>query len=160
MSTTFQAVICAANPQDVTAASERWRSAQISVAQCAPGLAAVFATGPRNDASFFNIADLLAQELSAAFGRALLVVFDDRTGTRASSLFRDGRADAEFGEEDELWVPLDANGHPISDGPRLTLAQLDPDREYETAANAIQLGFATMGHADAWPELRRFMSAQ
>jgi hypothetical protein len=160
MSTVFQAVICAANPQDVTAASERWRSAQIAVAQCAPNLSAVFATGPRNDVSFFDIADLLARELSATFGRALIVVFDDRTGTRASSLFINGTAHAEFGEDDELWVPLDTNGYAIADGPRRTLAQLDPDQEYETVANAIQLGLAAMGHAAVWPELRRFISDQ
>jgi hypothetical protein len=159
MSTVFQSVICAANPQDVTAVSELWRSAQIAVAQCAPALSAVFATGPRDDTSFFNIADSLAQQLSLRFGHALIVVFDDRTGTRVSSLFRDGTADAEFGEEDELWVPLDANGHAMSNGPRLTPAQLDPDQEYETATNAIQLGLAAIGHADAWPEFRRFMSA-
>jgi hypothetical protein len=63
-----------------------------------------------------------------------------------------------FGEADELFVPLDEEGEPIVFAEPLLAEELSEDLEYETIANAIQLGLGAMG-AGAWDELFNFITA-
>jgi hypothetical protein len=101
--------------------------------------------------------DELAKTLSHRAGRCLVVEYDSRTGTRSSKLFENGDHILDFGEEDEIYAPLDRHGQPKTDGLRLRLAELDPAEEYETIQNAIELGMAKLGVC-AWKELKTIIA--
>ena len=86
-----------------------------------------------------------ARSLSEGVDGTLAVSYDNRCGIRGSALFRGGRPCGEFGERDEEWVPLDQDGMPIKDGPRLTADQLSEDEEYDCLRDAIRLGLEALG---------------
>jgi hypothetical protein len=98
----------------------------------------------------------VATGLSNILGKALVVRHDSRIGHRTSELFINGNMERAFDEDDEVWVLLDEDGEPLVDGKRFKLADLDPDQEYETIENAIELGIQSLGSGD-WKELRSFM---
>ena len=52
-----------------------------------------------------------------------------------------------FGEDDELWVPLDENGQPDLSAAPLAVDDLLDDEEYATLKNAIDLGLEEFGVA-------------
>jgi hypothetical protein len=58
--------------------------------------------------------DRLAASLSFEFGTSLSVHYDDRGGVKAACLFRHGTAMREFGEADEVWVPMDEDWKPLA----------------------------------------------
>ena len=93
--------------------------------------------------------DAIARHLSGSCGNALAVLYDDRTGLRASKLFRDGKLVREFGELDEQWVRLGEDGYPDANGTVLSADELDPDDEYECIQDAISLGLADLGVASS-----------
>ena len=113
----------------------------------------------RDQADFTFKMDGVAEHLSITFGFALLVRYDDRIGHRSSAYIVDGRLQSSYGEEDEIWVLLDDNGEPLLSGPRFHTSELDPDPdvEYETIENAIQLGLKDFGAGD-WEILHAAMT--
>ena len=98
----------------------------------------------------------VAADLSKIIGKALVVRYDSGIGHRTSELFINGNMEKAFGEDDEVWVLLGEDGEPLVDGERFKLEELDPDEEYETIENAIQLGLQSFGSGD-YKELRAFM---
>jgi hypothetical protein len=102
------------------------------------------------------------EELAAAASkparRALLIRFDSRTGHRSAELFEDGERRRSFGDADELYVPLDESGEPVLTAAPLRFADLDPEQEYETIENAIQLGLKAFGRGD-WKTLFALITA-
>jgi hypothetical protein len=97
--------------------------------------------------------DRLAASFSVTFGSALSVHYDDRGGVRAAGLFRGGAGVREFGEADEVWVPLDDDGDPRPDGPRYPGDRVPPDEECGCVRQAIDAGLEAAGFAD-WMTLR------
>lgn len=87
----------------------------------------------------------VAAQLSKSCGHSLAVFYDNRCGVNDSNLFRNGSLVESFGEEDELWVPLDDNGYQLTDGERFTVDQLDEDEEYDCIQSGIDVGLATLG---------------
>lgn len=102
--------------------------------------------------------DELAAEVSKSCGKALLARFDSRAGSRSSAVFENGQLGQTFGEDDELYVPLDDKGDPVRNASPVRLTMLDPDQEYETIQNAIQLGLRAFGR-DRWTQLFRLITA-
>lgn len=99
----------------------------------------------------------LAAAMSMALGSVLQVKYDSRTGYRSAILWNGGQAIAEFGAEDELFVPLDEDGEPVASATLRPRADLKSDEEYETAKNAIELGLDAFG-VGTWGTLRRFIA--
>jgi len=102
--------------------------------------------------------DDLARELSQLLGRALVVRFDSRIGHRSSALFEHGSLSRAFGEQEELFVPLDERGEPTAGAAPVRRWERDPDAEYETSKNAIQLGLEALG-AGEWEQLFEVITA-
>jgi len=121
-------------------------------------LAVVYRSDPRSEGGFTQRMEEFAAEASMRAPRILLVRFDSRTGHRSAALFENGKRKQDFGETDELYVPLDEAGEPIGDAPRLRRSELDPDQEYETIENAIQLGLKALGRGK-WPDLFRMITS-
>jgi hypothetical protein len=164
----FEGILCAVEPRDleaivarlVSAGSPNARRLRIRVRELGPQLSAAFVTNPRAQGSYLaQVADV-ASELSRLLGKALLVAYDTRVGVRLSALFSEGDAEAEYGEEDELFVPLREDGTPDAGGRRFHPEELDPSGEYETILNAVQMGLQQFGHPEAWAALRDLISAQ
>ena len=62
-----------------------------------------------------------------------------------------------YDEDDEVFVILNEEGIPLSDGPGYKLDELCPDAEYETTKNAIERGLDVFGEV-AWKDLLHFMN--
>jgi len=95
----------------------------------------------------FEHADIeaVAAHLSSPASAALAVFYNNQVGFREAILYRNGRQETAFGEEDELWVPLDEKGEPLVDAERLTVSELEEDEEYQTIQSAIEAGLAALG---------------
>jgi hypothetical protein len=149
MSTIFEGILCPAKPEQVQQAlldtEIPWN---LALSDLPSDLTAVVREDPRSALVFAEAFDGLAEFLSDRLGTSLVIRHDDRIGHRSSKLYRNGELVQAFGEDDELYVLLDEEGEPISDGERFSLRELDPDEEYETVKNAIQLGLDGLGRGD------------
>ncbi len=112
-------------------------------------VSAIIRVGDRN-APFSDEFDELGSALSSTFGRALVVRYDSRIGHRSSSYCEGGNELCRFGEEDEVYSPLDDDG--AITGVRVSFDELDEEEEYETIENAIELGLRRLG-AGRWEDL-------
>lgn len=101
----------------------------------------------RNFAS--NEVDRLAAALSIEFGTTLAVHYDDRCGMKVGRQFRTGELVREVGEADEVWVQLDEQGEPLTDGPRFAGDGIPPGVECDCIRQAIDAGLETAGFS-AW----------
>lgn len=81
----------------------------------------------------------LARDLSVRFGRALLVLYDDSSGIRQAEMYADENLAASYGEQNEIWVPVDDKGYPVADGKHLTVEELRDDFEYDCIRNGIDV---------------------
>ncbi|HXI13731.1 MAG TPA: hypothetical protein VNM92_13970 [Thermoanaerobaculia bacterium] len=122
------------------------------------GMSVIYRVDSRDGFSFSKRSEELAARISTKASRALLVRYDSRAGFRASVAFRDGSELMRYGPDDELYVPLDNDGEPRSDVPPATLSDLDPEEEYETAVNAIELGLREID-GPPWSVLRSFIAS-
>lgn len=106
--------------------------------------------------------EYVASQISIIFHQSILVRYDNRVGYRESILFNEGILLKKFDLADELWVMLDEYGESITNGEKLSIAQIDDDddeKEYETICNAIQLGLDSLGiNINIWKEVHSFMS--
>jgi hypothetical protein len=96
--------------------------------------------------------DRLAASLSVELGTALSVHYDNRSGVRNACLFRHGTAIREFGEADEVWVPMDEDWKPITGAPYYSGDNLPPDEECDCIRQAIDVGLEAAGF-DGWMNL-------
>lgn len=111
----------------------------------------------RNDYRFASESDGIAEILSGSTGAALVFEYDSRVGYRASRLYQHGALIESFGAKDELWAQADDVGQPILSGPRLKIADLDPNKEYEITDNAIELGLKALGVGE-WDSIHEVLS--
>ena len=129
----------------------------LAVAAVSPGVWAAYRDDPRGSAAFSEEVERVAREISAVLGRALVVRYDSRVGHRSACLYQQGALGRHFGEADETYVGLDAKGYPLEKGQKYRADELDPNKEYETALNAIQIGLEALGGGD-WNELHALMT--
>lgn len=104
----------------------------------------VYRVAFRADRSDMVAMTSLTAALSVFTAAALAVFYDNRCGLRAAAAFRGGTLSAEFGEDDEWWVPLDEDGEPRRDVPPVPAADLDADEEYDCVRDAIEVGLAAL----------------
>jgi hypothetical protein len=123
-----------------------------------PTLTLIHHPGRRDDVRFASQVDRLAVELSGRLEPALAIDYDSRSGYRAARLFMCGSLASSFGAADEIWIQLGQDGYPLPDGPRLAMAELQDDQEYETIENAIELGLQALGQGD-WDKIHEILSA-
>jgi hypothetical protein len=97
--------------------------------------------------------DQLASSLSVEFGTTLLVRYDDRGGVYAAWQFHSGTAIREFGEADEVWVPVDENWQPRAGAPHYSGDERPPDEECECIRPSIDVGLEAAGF-NGWASLR------
>jgi hypothetical protein len=108
----------------------------------------VYRVAERSDRFDATAMMALACTLSKSTSAALAVFYDNGCGVRASVAFRGGALSAEFGADDEWWVPLDEDGNPSREVPWLPAAELDPDEEYDCVRDAIEVGLAALDVSD------------
>ncbi len=131
----------------------------LAFASLEEGTAVCYRVDPRDALVFSEAMDRIVSNVSKSIGRSLLVRYDSRTGHRSATLYDRGEVEGDFGPDDELFVPLDEEGDPVRAAVPLPRAALDPDEEYETHRNAIELGISALG-VGTWPALLAFMSRQ
>lgn len=119
-------------------------------------LSILYRNDAREVAEFSNTTNWLAEKLSRPLAQTLLVRYDSRIGHRSSVLYVNGALKREFGMKDELFVPLNEDGEPILTAPRLRFTELNPEEEYETIENAIQLGLTELGDGN-WSDIKKWI---
>lgn len=85
-----------------------------------------------------------AKHMAGQLDAALAVFYDNRVGVRTTALV-DERGIREFGEADELWVPLDEDGEPMRDAQRLRSHELEPEGEYDCITSTLDMGLEQLG---------------
>src|SRR5262249_52827123 len=133
------------------------KDVNIAVGAVRDDLLVVYDRDARESDTFQPEMERIAQAISLAADSALLVRYDGRVGYRASQLFQRGRPVREFSLADERWIPYGPDGMPDVNGPTYAADELDPDREYDTAHDAIQLGLEAFG-SGTWDELEEFIA--
>ena len=116
----------------------------LRLVRLANGTFGVYRVAGRSDRFDVEAMTSLASTLSESTSAALAVLYDSRCGLRAAVAFRGGAVSAEFGEDDEWWVPLDEDGKPRRDVPPVPAADLDADEEYDCVRDAIEVGLAAL----------------
>ena len=115
-------------------------------------------TAPRITAARDRRLEAFAEKLSLSYGACLLIRFDDRVGLRFAARFEAGSPVATYDSESEIFVETNQDGLPILGAPKLRLRELDPNREYETLRNAIQIALDEIGHSQCWEQLWEIIS--
>jgi hypothetical protein len=157
MSEVFEGVVCNGPAHRVGRIAQRFsRSLCLDVVEMPGPVAVVYRNDPRSMSVFTHGIDELAAAISAECCPALLVRYDSSVGHRSSRLYLDGHLKRDFTDRDELFVPLDEAGLPVTSQPQLKFAELAPDKEYETIQNAVELGLASLGRGQ-WSDLKRLM---
>lgn len=153
MSEVFEGLVVRAD-RDVVAQQLRRGTPRFDVRSevLGDGLTVSFRTAPRDQMLFSEEWDRVAASVSESLGPVLVIRFDSRESHRSAALYQAGRLRETYTGEDELFVPLDDEGMPVTGAPPINAADLDPDEEYETAVNAIELGLRDLGAGD-WPRL-------
>ena len=156
MSEVFEGLICN-NPIEEIRREIRRKDLelQLIIEEFVDSSSIVYRNDTRADARFTTELDNLAVSLSIlSGGDALLVRYDSRIGYRASILYVNGNPIESFDESKELFVLLDETGEPLLNSQLYTLDQLQPDEEYETGLNAIELGLQRFGKGD-WNHIKK-----
>lgn len=89
--------------------------------------------------------DRVGEDLSRKLGKTLVVRYYSTTCYHSASMYEHGKRLSSFGEDDEIWVPLDEEGRHILDAGMFKLSELDDEVEYDTLRTAIDLGLQAMG---------------
>lgn len=154
MSELCEGVVCKVSRQQLEqACTKAAPGLPFTLFELLPGVSIV----DRQDSRKFSfLMEGLAAELSRSFGQSLLVRYDSCQGYRASIHYGGGAATNQFGPHDELYVPVDDSGNPITEAKRVRLCDLSPHEEYETIENAIQMGFSLLGAGD-WESFKAFL---
>lgn len=154
MSEIFEGVLVAAGIKELRYLNEQ----ALELSALSSGVSVVFRDDARSKLQFAEAIEDLARMLSAKYSRALVVRYDSRIGHRSSEVMDGGRCVASYGENDELFVPLDEDGEPLDDATPIRRENLLQGEEYETKVNAIQLG---LNHVEwnVWNELFDLMTS-
>lgn len=91
----------------------------------------------------------LAKSFSLEFGKAVAVHFDEMLQVRDATLYQRGELLRSFGDEDELWAPMDDNGDVLADAPRCPGSAVPEDEEYAFVWDGIDAGLDAAGFR-AW----------
>jgi hypothetical protein len=154
MSDVFEGILCPGTPEQVSNTVDRTAGGlSLKLRPLDNRVTAVYRSDVRNT-SFSERINEVAQNLSKERGKALLVRFDGRISHRSSVLFVDGKEIRDFTEEDEIYVLLGDRGKPLTEGRKFTFAEMaaaDPDEEFATFCDAIQLGLDAFG-IGTWEE--------
>lgn len=132
----------------------------LALGRLGDSVSALYRNDERSQAAFRKEIDSLASEVSLDAGTVLVARYDSRSGYASSNLYRHGTLTQQFDEEDEVYVLLGEDGMPQVNGRYFRYAELDPDAEYDTLFNAIQLGLEQMGASNVWPRLLQLMNDQ
>jgi hypothetical protein len=87
----------------------------------------------------------LAAELSVPFHTTVAVHYDDRCALKIAVLFEGGNLVQEFGEQNEIWVPIDDHGDPVLNGLRYPGNRKPPNQECDCIYQAIDAGLDAAG---------------
>jgi hypothetical protein len=159
MSEVFEGVLLTATFNEVEQAVKTLPSSLNPRLKRLGDVSVVYCDNQRNRRPFSPDIERIASDLSGNLGKALVVRYDSGVGHRSSKLFVNRNMEKAFCETDEVFVPLDEDGYPLLDGERFKLPDMDPDQEYETIENAIQLGLQSLGAGD-WKELHKFIGTE
>lgn len=110
------------------------------------GVYAYVATSPAQGRAWLD-------QMSSLPPDCCVLAYDDRIGLRESIVVLEGRRVA-FGEQDELWVPIDEDGRPLKLAQPLLSTELEDEEEYATIKDAIQLGLDQFGISMTSQEFR------
>jgi len=105
----------------------------------------IFANRNRQE---FGLNDTAVRELLKQYGRLLTVLWDDRSGLRASMVHGASGEQLKFGADEELYAELDDQGFPLLNGKVYSLKDVETsidDKEFETTKNAVELGCEASG---------------
>src|SRR5262245_52157468 len=107
VSEVFVGIVVKSSAERVRSVATRFAGVPVEIVDVKPDAAVVSCRTPRNDRTFENRADEIAAEFSRELEAALVVRYDSRVGLRTSRLYRGGAVAAEFGECNEMYVPID-----------------------------------------------------
>src|SRR5271165_6730864 len=86
---------------------------ELTICDLPDGCSVLYRNDTRQSSRFSEEMDRLARTISESISTCLLVRYDSRIGHRSSSLYSSGRLIRNFGEADELFVPLGEDGFPV-----------------------------------------------
>lgn len=149
MSERYECVLLPGSRSEVTEAFHDLHSPlPIGLGEIDRNLFAVFVIERR----LFNPPEVekIAVRLSMRFGEALLLHYDNSCGVRVAALYEGGAMLKEFGEGDEVWVPLDEQGHPDANRGQFRWDDIkdDSEGEYDCIWDAIDAGLEAFGAGD------------
>jgi hypothetical protein len=129
---------------------EAGQSVPVILERVGDGLNAISRTDARATGPVSEAMEHVASAVSQQAGSALLFRYDGRIGYRESKLYESGQLVREFGPSDERWVRLDEHGDTVPNATTYSADQLDsdPNAEYETVRDAIELGLDAFGAGD------------
>lgn len=156
MSIVFEGIICFARDKDVQNVFVPSLSSIRLNTKGVDDLLTILYRPERAQPFSEEIEDIAAQ-LSLSLGPTIVARFDSIIGYRSSMVFENGVLVQIFAQDDEIYAPLDEEGEPMVNGPRVRLAELKPSEEYDTLQNAIQLGLEFVGQ-DVWENLFDFIT--
>jgi hypothetical protein len=87
----------------------------------------------------------LAMALSLKFGKAVAVHMVDNVQIRESTLYEEGKLVRSFGEEDELWAPMDENGDELPGAPCCQSSAIPEGEDYAFVWDGIDAGLEAAG---------------
>lgn len=157
MSEMFEGAICRCPAATARAhAAAMVNPISIEAFELPDNLLVVCQSSPRRSSAFADDMDCFTCEISKSITKALLIRYDSRVGHRSSRLYVEGHLKREFGQNDELFVPLDEKGEPITTGPHIKFNEMVANEEYETIKNAIELGLSEFG-SGSWTDLKQLI---
>ncbi|SRR6266496_5368397 len=163
MSQIFEGIVCRMLPEKVGSLSRQVFSKtklQLGLSELGDSVYAVYRNDDRTKSAFVPEMDRLGKELSLDIRDVLVARYDSRSGHVSSTLYKNGTVYKAFDEDDEIYVLLDEDGTPLVNGQQFQYADLDPNEEYDTLYNAIQLGLEEMRLAPVWPRLLELINNQ
>jgi hypothetical protein len=158
MSEVFEGIIVKAALQAVEEFFKGHPAADLfTISPLQSGLTVAYLRSPRVPSLTDIEMERLAMELSRKFLVALLVDYDSRASYRAATVYNNGVQREKFGENDEMFVPLNEKGEPILDSRPIKVGEFVQGEEYEATLNSIELGFSSFGDG-SWRGFKLFIS--
>jgi hypothetical protein len=150
MGLSYNAVVVAADPisllRCLKSLPEEYNPIQFYAYRVGDRGAIVF--GYRDETGHLTATDemeRLADALSKEFDKAVAVHYDEMLQVYQSSLCQEGKWIRSFGEEDELWAPMDENGDEIADAPRCPGHAIPEGEDFAFVWDGIDAGLEAAG---------------
>lgn len=146
MSEAYEGVVVRAGPDEVLTAFRALASGlRLRLVHLAQGCSGVYRVAGAAQPFAPVEVEVVASTLSRSLTRALAVFYDNGCGLRQAALFESGTAVRCYGDADELWVPLDDSGAPVSDAEPVPATAWLPGEEYDCCLSAIDAGLRALG---------------